>query len=245
MEKLTLRRTAEKFGIALSTAFIWRHKVLDSLQNMQNEVSLDGIVELDETYFSDSYKGNHKKSDFKIPRKKRKRGSYGVKAGLGKDKVCIPVMVNQERKSVARATNLGAPKKVDIINAVKENVSNGALLVTENNKTFRKITEKLDVSHVRIQSGKHRNGIYNIQLVNSHHSMLSDFINHKLNGVSSKYINNYCVYNNFVNFAVGNFTDKLNTLKNFVFSVNFKERSKDVSKRSNMPFTINDSNTEC
>lgn len=35
---------------------------------MHDEVKLDGVVEADETFFALSFKGNHKKSNFNLPR---------------------------------------------------------------------------------------------------------------------------------------------------------------------------------
>ena len=70
LDGLTIRKSAEKCEITVSTAFIWRHKVLDALQEMQSSVKLDGIVETDETFFPLSFKGNHEKSiNFVMPRK--------------------------------------------------------------------------------------------------------------------------------------------------------------------------------
>lgn len=43
IEKYSLRKTAEICGISLPTAFTWRHKILDTLQAMQDEVKLDGV----------------------------------------------------------------------------------------------------------------------------------------------------------------------------------------------------------
>ena len=56
MNGLSVRRSAEICGINKDTAFIWRHKVLDALQNMQSSVKLNGIVEADETFFALSFK---------------------------------------------------------------------------------------------------------------------------------------------------------------------------------------------
>lgn len=67
LDKLPLRRCAEVCEISLETAFRWRHKILDTLQNMQNDVALKGIVESDETFFALSFKGT-KKENFEIPR---------------------------------------------------------------------------------------------------------------------------------------------------------------------------------
>lgn len=62
MNGLSIRKTAVACGIHRNTAFLWRHKILDALQNMADDVTLDGIIEADETFFAISYKGNHSKS---------------------------------------------------------------------------------------------------------------------------------------------------------------------------------------
>lgn len=74
MNGLSIRKTAVACGIHRNTAFLWRHKILDALQNMADDVPLDGIIEADETFFAISYKGNHSKSKtFAMPRKAHKR----------------------------------------------------------------------------------------------------------------------------------------------------------------------------
>ena len=50
MNGFPLRKTAEICEISKNTAFNWRHKILDSLQNMQSAILLEGIVEADETF---------------------------------------------------------------------------------------------------------------------------------------------------------------------------------------------------
>ena len=52
MNGFSVRKTASICGIHKDTAFIWRHKVLDALQNMAESVNLDGIIEADETFFT-------------------------------------------------------------------------------------------------------------------------------------------------------------------------------------------------
>ena len=95
MNSFTVRRSAEICGINKDTAFIWRHKVLDALQNMQNSVELNGVVEADETFFALSFKGNHKKSTtFTMPRKAHKRGKDIHTRGLSHEQVCVPCAVN-------------------------------------------------------------------------------------------------------------------------------------------------------
>ena len=50
MNGLSIRKTAVACGIHRNTAFLWRHKILDALQNMADDVTLDGIIEADELF---------------------------------------------------------------------------------------------------------------------------------------------------------------------------------------------------
>ena len=94
MNGLSIRKTAVACGIHRNTAFLWRHKILDALQNMADDVTLDGIIEADETFFAISYKGNHSKSKtFAMPRKAHKRGHSTHIRGLSQEKVCVPCAV--------------------------------------------------------------------------------------------------------------------------------------------------------
>ena len=62
IEKYPLRKCAKICGINLATAYAWRHKILDALQKIMEEVELDGVVQADETFTAISDKGNHKSS---------------------------------------------------------------------------------------------------------------------------------------------------------------------------------------
>lgn len=69
MNGYSLRKTAKIVHIHYNTAFVWRHKILDALQQMADDVVMDGIVKADEPFFDVSYKGNHNKSKtFVMPR---------------------------------------------------------------------------------------------------------------------------------------------------------------------------------
>jgi len=112
VEKYPLRKCAAICGINLTTAFEWRHKILDALQNMMGEVELDGVVQADETYSTISYKGNHK--SFKLPRPPHKRGTRASKRGISKEQVCVPCGVNLNGLSIAKISNRGKPSLKDL-----------------------------------------------------------------------------------------------------------------------------------
>lgn len=107
INKFSLRKCASICKINLHTAFNWRHKILDALQNMQDEVKLNGVVQSVETYFPLSFKGHHK--HFILSRPSRKRGHSFSARGLSKELVCVPCTVNLNGLSVGVISNLGKP----------------------------------------------------------------------------------------------------------------------------------------
>lgn len=216
IEKYPLRKCAKICGINLATAFAWRHKILDALQNMMEEVELDGVVQADETFTAISYKGNHK--SFKLPRPSHKRGTRATLRGLSKEKVCVPCAVNLNGMSVAKISNLGKPSLKDLQKVLDGKIAKDSVFVTDSLRPYQKLSLDMDLNHIRIATNKRSKGLFNIQTVNSYHSRLKDLIIHRFKGVATKYLNNYLVYHNFVNFAKGTLEDKETILFDFIRS---------------------------
>ena len=79
-----------------------------------------------------------------------------------------------------------------------------------------------------------KKGIYNIQHINSYHSQLKKFTR-GFNGVSTKYLNNYLVWNNFVNYAKESDTEKRNIFLTFVLATLKTDKCRDLSNRPAVP----------
>ncbi len=104
IEKYSLIKTAQICRLSTRTAFAWRHKILDVLQKMHDEVKLDGIVESDETFLSLSFKGHHK--DFSLPRPAKHRDEPTTRHGLSREQVCVSCGVNLGRLSVSKVCHI-------------------------------------------------------------------------------------------------------------------------------------------
>lgn len=62
------------YSSCVKNSFFMRHKLLDCICEHMGVGMVKGIIEVDETFQAYSYKGNHKKSGFVIPRPARRRG---------------------------------------------------------------------------------------------------------------------------------------------------------------------------
>ena len=155
----SVRKSARICGIHRNTAFIWRHKILDSLQEMQSYVKMKDIVEADETYFEVSYKGNHKgcpltrKDDFvafdfgRLAHHRgkgadsyhfdEKQGKYVAdkkKRGLSNNQVCVPCAVTRNGLSVAKVGKLGKADTYTIDKILGDKITSTSTLCTDKEK---------------------------------------------------------------------------------------------------------------
>ena len=220
MNSFTVRRSAEIFGINKDTAFIWRHKVLDALQNMQNSVELNGVVEADETFFALSFKGNHKKSTtFTMPRKAHKRGKDIHTRGLSHEHV--PCGVNGTGLSVARISNLGRIGTKDLEFAFRNQIASDSILCCDGANAYKKFASKNSLDLIQLKSGKAKVGNFHMK----------NWIN-RFHGVATKYLNNYLVWNNFVNYAKESYKEKEQILTDFIFTTEKKVLCKNIPIRN-------------
>lgn len=83
IEGLTVRRAAKACGVSKNTAFRWRHRFL-TLAAGHVAKHESGIIEADETFFLESFKGQRH-----LPRAPRQRGGVSVTRGTGPDQIQV------------------------------------------------------------------------------------------------------------------------------------------------------------
>ena len=232
INKRPLREIEEICNISLQTSLEWRHKILDLLSKMMDDIKLDAIVESDETYTRVSYKGNHTKSkNFIMPRPAHRSGGEVHTRGLSKEQVCIACFINDKNLSYSKVANLGMPKWNSIFNVINNHIEKNSILVTDNYKGYHIIIDKLHLNHIPMTEGAYSNGTFNIQKVNSYHTYLQELINIRFRGVSTKYLNNYILYYNFLHCGQNKRSKKIIDLQNYIFKV----EKNDLIKGRNRP----------
>ncbi len=198
----SLKECAYRCGISTRTAFIWRHKILSTLQNDQNNRIMAGIVEADELFVPVSYKGNHTKSKhFVMPREAYKRGTDNRSNKT--PKACVMCAIERMGQSYGEVLGVGQPTVKMISHAFEGRVAPGSIVLSDRALAMKSFFEKkADIDLIRLKSsvtgrqGRHDGGkpevrgIYHIQTVNNCHNRFHNFIRRYL-GVSTKYLNHY------------------------------------------------------
>lgn len=238
MECRTIRDSAHVCGISVATAFNWRHKVLDSMQEIMESVRMDGVIECDETFFRLSFKGDHKKSrDFTMPREVHRRGNDNHVRGISQEQVCVSTAVTKGGLSIGRIANTGPFKEEAVSLIYGGKISSGSTVCTDSHKAYGHLAESLHVKHVKVDPDKHMKGKYGIQCINSYHSRLKGMIA-RFHGVATKYLNNYIVWNNFVNHAKLPKCEKKRILLEHIAKSLCQTRGYSLSKREPVPTVI-------
>src|SRR5690242_15718993 len=192
----TIKTSSERCGVAVSTAFRWRHRFLEAVQTGAEK--LRGIVEADETFVLSSRKGSRawktgKQGDTPADapdRKPRKRGGKAAKRGLSHE--LVPVLVAADRSGATFTAVLPAVSAAAFTAVLKPVIGTDALLVTDGCTSYPACAAALGVTHevLNQSAGERGRGELPIQTVNNRHSRLKDFLRAR-RGIATKYLASY------------------------------------------------------
>lgn len=199
LERKSLRECAEICGISQRTSFTWRHKLLHVLAGELDNTNLAGIVELDDTFFSVSYKGNHTRSEnFDMPRKAHKRGGMDRKNLMGM--VSVLCAVSRGNGFKAQVTGLGAVTVNTLQHSIAEYIAKDALVLSDGAHPIHRYFKDKGMEHIAVLSshGKKKRAkkpsssteVHHINNVNALHARIRKYLE-PFCGVSSKYLGNY------------------------------------------------------
>lgn len=181
---MTLRPAAKQCGINLKTSFHWRHRFLQAIEDDQAP-ELNGITELDETFFGESFKGQKKN----LPRPARKRGN-DKKSKRRK----IPVMVARDRSNSTVDAVLENESADELCKHLNGRINIEAIVCADASLAHEKLARELGFTfkELVISSGQRvLDGVFHLQHVNSYHSHLKKWIEGVFRGVATKYLPHY------------------------------------------------------
>ena len=183
IDGLSIRKSAKLCGINKNTAFLWRHRFL-TMASSQQAIHEEGIVEADETFFLESFKGQRV-----LPRPARKRGGVGKTRGTSDDQ--IPVLVVRDRHKSTATIILDKIDASHIGAALTPLIDKDAVLCTDGAAVYSAFCRVSGIKHEVIKSkGPRARGAFHIQNVNAFDSRLKEWMK-RFHGVATKYLGNY------------------------------------------------------
>ncbi len=177
---------AKRCGVAVSTAFRWRHRFL-SAPARDKPTQLNGIVEADETYIRESFKG--KRSE--LPRPARKRGSRIKKRGLAAEQ--IGVLVARDRSGRTTDAVLAKHDRASITAALAGVVTPANQLCCDGGKPIVGFARRAKIPCCILpKPGGPMPGAPTLHInnVNGYHGRLKEWLR-PFHGVATAYLDHY------------------------------------------------------
>lgn len=181
IEGVSVRQAAQGCGVDKNTAFLWRHRFLQAAAT-HRPTHEGGIVEADETFFLESFKGQRK-----LHRPARKRG------GVGPHWEHIAVLVVRDRSGQTADFRLEGIDAPHITAVLRPLVDKDAILCTDGARVYQTVARTLGLTHraINVQQGiRVIDGAFHIQNVNAYDSRLKQWMG-RFHGVATKYLENY------------------------------------------------------
>ena len=184
---ITLKACAKRLKISVSTAFLWRHKILSALWANHFE-AMGGIVEADETTFLESEKGTRGITY----RKPRKRGGKAKKRCLSTEQVAVAVVVDRSGRAATMVAAKGQATAQQLDSLLHGLIDPDAKLCTDAAGNFEAYARRNGLEHYPLNASKGQRvpDIFHIQHANSYQRQLKLWIE-RFYGVATKYMNNY------------------------------------------------------
>ena len=184
LENRTIRDTAKRLHLSTATVFSWRHRLLDSLDEIFTR-EFKGIVETDEVYLNFNQKGRRKQF---VRKEKKKRG-------ISRQKVAVMVTADRYKTLDMRNTKLGRINVADLERVIdKKRLNDDNIICSDMHPTIERFVKQLKLKHVQLKSSaRHysKEKIYHVNKVNSLASELKRWLHGNFKNVSTKYLQNY------------------------------------------------------
>lgn len=185
IDGISVRAAAGRCQIDKNTAFLWRHRFLQQVARHRAERE-SGIVEADETFFLESFKGQRH-----LARPARRRGGVGRTRGTGSDQIAVLVVRDRSGQTANfRLEKLDAPHVIAVLRPL---IDSDAILCSDGANLYKTFARATGIAHrpINVQQGERvLDGVFHIQNVNAYDSRLKTWMR-RFHGVATKYLDNY------------------------------------------------------
>lgn len=186
IDGVSTAKAAARCGVHYTTAFRWQHRFLASLADDKPK-ALAGIVEGNETFILESFKG--KRSG--LPRKSRKRGGKSIKRGLSAEQ--IPVIVARDRQGATTDAVRAKLDRASITSALGGVVTPDNEFCCDGGTAIVALARHAGIAaHILPRPGKPTRQApdYHLNNVNAYQGRLKEWLR-RFHGVATKNLANY------------------------------------------------------
>lgn len=183
LESRSIRDSAKICGIAISTAFRWRHRFLEMIEKTKPP-AVQGIIEMDETKFR-----NSKKGDRHLDRPPRKRGAGTVKDRANE----VSVLVVRDRKGTTSEYVFDKFRAAEVSETLGDLIPPDSVVCTDGSTVLESFAKQKGYHQMAVVASAGQRvlaGPFHIQNVNAYHKRMKEWMI-RFHGVSTKWLSRY------------------------------------------------------
>ncbi len=125
-----------------------------------------------------------------MPRPSRRRGGEVKTRGISHEQVCIATALGRNNNIIIEPVCTGRISHKDLERLFEGRIQESPILCTDSHKSYIQFAKDFSLDHKQIKRGRHKEGSYHINHLNSLHSLFKGWIRH-FKGVSTKFLINY------------------------------------------------------
>ncbi len=173
IESTTIRAAAVINRISIRTSFNWRHRLMSKAQETEVQF-LSGVVEAEEVFFLESFKGSHQK------------------AIQPKRLVSVLIACDRNGHEADYITGFGSMEATWLNTNFTRHLHQQVLFITDANTSFKSFAKHQHLAHVSLDTKKGimKRGICHIQHADAYLALLMHWLK-RFHGVATKYLKNY------------------------------------------------------
>ncbi|MGL4372220.1 MAG: IS1595 family transposase [Turicibacter sp.] len=205
----SLRKCAQICEIHLSTAFFWRHKLLEAFKCYLKVGEVSGLIEADECFFRFSQKGQRKTGatctiSQSKPTKKR---------GISSQQVAVGTALDRQGNLILGLLGRGPMKYEPLKRLFDGRIAPHSTLCTDSAHSYKKLAREMNLEHIALPTGIKKQDIFHINHINTLHKNLKSFM-YPFKGVATKHLDHYLYYFKCLETLKG---EKENLKRNFIY----------------------------
>ncbi len=116
-------------------------------------------------------------------------------------------------------------------------IADNTIICSDGDSSYKGFAENNNLNLIQVKGGKKSIKNFNIQRINNYHGQLKKFLD-IFNGVSTKYLNNYLIWNNVLMYGKVYLKNRISILFDAAASAYISICAVDVNKRPTIPILV-------
>lgn len=145
---LPLRERAERCGVCPKTAYTMRHRLIECSPAYSPSFTVErgSGCELDETYFTESFKGNLPRALFSLAPTSPTSWEQVHKRGLSSEQICVMTEINDSNETFFEISGRGILSRRRAMNDLKGRIKAGPIVATDKVHAYSGVLSELNVA---------------------------------------------------------------------------------------------------